>query len=255
MVAQMAEVPKAMVADPAVATATPLPHTVFQQPPRPLPPGLAAASSSAVWEADAGSSLGGGSGRNLAERKDWSAEEDLAIKRAYIKHGAKWRLIASTVGGRSDDAVRNRWNRIKDVDVDGESGDERKPAAAAKAGGEGTSSSTSAANGKAHGSKAAGSSKAARGGGSKGEGEGDDKADRVSWSRSEDEKIVHSVNELGHKWHRIAQRLPGRTEHAIRNRYARLVMLAGRGTPIVVSSGKGAPIGIQLVPTNAAVAP
>jgi len=30
------------------------------------------------------------------------------------------------------------------------------------------------------------------------------------------------VGELGHKWSRLAQRLHGRTEHAIRNRYARL---------------------------------
>ena len=34
--------------------------------------------------------------------------------------------------------------------------------------------------------------------------------------------IVQSVAELGHKWYLIAQRLPGRTDHAIRNRYHRL---------------------------------
>ena len=33
---------------------------------------------------------------------------------------------------------------------------------------------------------------------------------------------MHSVAELGHKWYLIAQRLPGRTDHAIRNRYHRL---------------------------------
>ena len=30
------------------------------------------------------------------------------------------------------------------------------------------------------------------------------------------------MQELGHKWYQISQRLPGRTDHAIRNRYHRL---------------------------------
>ena len=48
------------------------------------------------------------------------------------------------------------------------------------------------------------------------------KNERVQWSKFEDATIVHSVAELGHKWYLIAQRLPGRTDHAIRNRYHRL---------------------------------
>ena len=44
----------------------------------------------------------------------------------------------------------------------------------------------------------------------------------MSWTRAEDAVIVNSVQELGHKWFQIAQRLPGRTDHAIRNRYHRL---------------------------------
>jgi len=74
--------------------------------------------------------------------------------------------------------------------------------------------------------------------------------ERISWSRAEDETIVRSVNELGNKWATIAERLPARTEHAIRNRYARLLSLASRGNPIVLSSGEGMPIGISLVPTS-----
>ena len=31
-----------------------------------------------------------------------------------------------------------------------------------------------------------------------------------------------SPGELGHKWNKLARRLDGRTEHAIRNRYHRL---------------------------------
>ena len=59
---------------------------------------------------------------------------------------------------------------------------------------------------------------------------------------------MRSVQELGNKWAKIAERLPGRTEHAIRNRFARLQSLALRGNPIMLSSGQGLPIGIQLVP-------
>ena len=45
---------------------------------------------------------------------------------------------------------------------------------------------------------------------------------RVSWSRAEDDAILSLVAELGHKWSKLADRLPGRTEHAIRNRFHRL---------------------------------
>ena len=48
---------------------------------------------------------------------------------------------------------------------------------------------------------------------------------------------MRSVQELGNKWAKIAERLPGRTEHAIRNRFARLQSLALRGNPITLSSG------------------
>ena len=54
--------------------------------------------------------------------------------------------------------------------------------------------------------------------------------ERVQWSKFEDATIVHSVAELGHKWYLIAQRLPGRTDHAIRNRYHRLQAMRNDGT-------------------------
>ena len=72
--------------------------------------------------------------------------------------------------------------------------------------------------------------------------------ERSSWSRKEDETILRSVNEYGHRWSRIAESLPGRSEHAIRNRYSRLQNLVHRGKPIVLGSGKGVPLGISLVP-------
>ena len=46
---------------------------------------------------------------------------------------------------------------------------------------------------------------------------------RSAWTKTEDEIILSSVNEFGPKWVEIAGRLPGRTEHAARNRYHRLV--------------------------------
>lgn len=53
-------------------------------------------------------------------------------------------------------------------------------------------------------------------------GDGRTKPERLSWTPHEDGTILSSVGELGHKWNKIALRLPGRTEHAIRNRYHRL---------------------------------
>ena len=135
------------------------------------------------------------SGRNGSERKEWSAAEDDTIRNGVALHGCKWRKIAAMLPGRSDDAVRNRWARLNDGGADGGGGGGavvRRPR----------------------------SERAA----------GEPKAERVSWSRAEDATIVHSVAELGHKWYLIAQRLPGRTDHAIRNRYHRLQAMRNDGT-------------------------
>ena len=50
---------------------------------------------------------------------------------------------------------------------------------------------------------------------------------RSAWTKIEDEIILNSVNEFGPKWVEIAARLPGRTEHAARNRFHRLSTRAG----------------------------
>jgi hypothetical protein len=51
-------------------------------------------------------------------RSLWTEREDALIREGVAQHGCKWRIIASTLTGRSDSSVRNRWMRIlKDVSV------------------------------------------------------------------------------------------------------------------------------------------
>lgn len=165
-----------------------------------------------------------GCGRNLAARLTWTQDEDALIVASVRELGCKWRLIAQRLHDRSDDSVRNRWKRVRHLPIHNNGRDlkplfnETKPAAPTGAGVVG-------------------------GGGGNDAGTGE----RVSWSVSEDETIMRSVDEIGNKWQKIALRLPGRTEHAIRNRFARLQSLANRGQPIVLTSGRGLPIGIQLM--------
>lgn len=139
--------------------------------------------------------------RNGAERKEWTAAEDEIIRTSVEVHGCRWRRIAAQLPGRSDDAVRNRWNRLK--------GDkEWRPGSPAGMAWEGLGPAPVPPPA----SKRTASSSS----------EGGSKPERVSWTRIEDATILQSVQELGHKWNKLAERLPGRTDHAIRNRYHRL---------------------------------
>ena len=79
------------------------------------------------------------------ERKEWTAAEDAIIRDAVLADGFKWRRIAARLPGRSDDAVRNRWNRLsEDKNAEGAGGSGASPqglsnARGAIAGGDATS--------------------------------------------------------------------------------------------------------------------
>ena len=48
------------------------------------------------------------------------------------------------------------------------------------------------------------------------------KPERLAWSKAEDDLIIALVSQYGLKWGKIGAHLPGRTAHAIRNRFHRL---------------------------------
>lgn len=128
---------------------------------------------------------------------------------AYAEVGARWRMIAQRVPGRSDDAVRNRWSRLvkwqaeEDAEEVGEA-EGRLPGELCRA--------NAPPKPKRQGSEPF--------------------TARLGWSQNEDRIIVQGVAEFGHRWQRISELLSSkRSEHAIRNRWHRLWMAAldGRG--------------------------
>ncbi|KAF8057715.1 MYB118 [Scenedesmus sp. PABB004] len=69
----------------------------------------------------------------IDERKQgiWTAEEDAALLDGHRRHGNKWTAIAQEIGGRTDNAVKNRWaaltKRRHGEDDGGSSSPERPP--------------------------------------------------------------------------------------------------------------------------------
>lgn len=136
-------------------------------------------------------------------RKEWAAIEDEVIRQGVRELGTRWRAIAAKLPGRSDDAVRNRWARLQGGLGSGAS---RPPF-----------SSDGLMAPKLRLAKL--TPMPARTKREAGE-------TRQSWTAHEDMIILTSVSEYGRRWNRITQRLPRRTEHAIRNRWHRLQMAA-----------------------------
>lgn len=63
---------------------------------------------------------GSSSSGKTVSKKDvpmWTVEEDLLIMQLVEQHGKRWSKIAARLPGRTDNGVRNRWNRMERAQV------------------------------------------------------------------------------------------------------------------------------------------
>merc|ERR1719230_1461273 len=56
---------------------------------------------------------GGGDSDEPGQRVSWSQYEDQVIVRAVKELGPRWCAVAARLPSRTDQAVRNRWNRLQ----------------------------------------------------------------------------------------------------------------------------------------------
>ena len=202
-----------------------------------------------------GCANGAAAAASLNNRKEWAVREDQLIWRGVQQIGCKWRQIAAMLPGRSDDAVRNRYNRLKEAEASGlvrsDSGEPTEAHAAGTlsggggSGGGGTGTYRCSKCGqlkKNHVCTAIATGDARP--------KSDDKRrpERVGWTKAEDAIITHSVQELGHRWYQIAERLPGRTDHAIRNRWHRLLTMRQEEEARAQACGRGVAPGSAPIP-------
>ena len=225
----------------AVAYAPAAPAQPIAYAPYPAPYGAIAysthgpplAAATATHDADEGEVT-------TISRLVWSPAEDALILRTVEQLGPKWRKIAALLPNRSDDAVRNRWHRLSEAQrsagaaaaaaapgapADGSSALEA-PAAIDRSSvyrcsrcGQPKKSHVCTAPSAISSGEQAKMKKIAAEQTQAASGNADQ---RSAWTKIEDEIILSSVREFGPKWIDIAMRLPGRTEHAARNRYHRL---------------------------------
>ena len=138
--------------------------------------------------------------------------------------GFKWRVIAAMLPGRSDDAVRNRWNRLQEALRDGQPvrllGNPEKPKAGYKCSKCGQPKRNHVCTYQPGTPMALEVMANAQNRRAPGVDPGDKL--RISWSKHEDDTIRMFVSSVGPRWSAIAAELPGRTEHAVRNRWHRL---------------------------------
>ena len=129
---------------------------------------------------------------SVGTKQGWSQDEDNCILRFVSTHGQKWSLLASELPGRTDDAVRNRFLRlfkkVKGSGVKGAKGVNGTPEVTIR--GAAVDDCTAIKTGE-------------------------------MWTSEEDRRIKEGVATFGLKWQLIAERLPGRSANAVRNRYLR----------------------------------
>ena len=159
-------------------------------------------------------------------RRPWLSAEDQIIMEGVKRTGFKWRNIAALLPGRSDDAVRNRWNRLQAEPPDYIDADDLSAAAAqGQSQGRGQKESRCSHCGEPKRNHRClvvpASSRTRRNG----------EQQRVCWTQDEDKTIRESVAALGQRWATIADKLDGRTEHGVRNRWHRLQVQDGAPLP------------------------
>ena len=140
--------------------------------------------------------LSGGGGpmrrrQGKAGREGWTRDEDAKIMQSVATSGQRWAAIAAVLPGRSDDAVRNRYLRLQ-----------RKKQVSEQQAAE-------AAAEEEDGDPAV-----------KGERQSSFKKGEM-WTEEEDELIMKAMMSFGQNWQAVSQRVPGRSAHAVRNRFLR----------------------------------
>jgi len=182
----------------------------------------------------------------------WTNEEDSIILNGVAQMGYKWRRIAAQLPNRSDDAVRNRWHRLEEsrrhqeekiraAESSGtlETAADGSAALAAPSAPSGYKCSRCGQPKKHHiclapatmstipdaGARAKRPKLACRPDPLRVYSDVEPGSQRLTWTRREDAIILRTVAEIGPKWLDIAAKLPGRTDHAARNRYHRLQRL------------------------------
>jgi len=133
---------------------------------------------------------------DVVRRVRWTVAHDEAIARAVLQHGTDWDVVAAAVGARSADSVRNRWQRIKNRQLD-------VSMVASISSGVQQSNANSAPCVHAEMVLSAAPS---------------------LFSPREDAILLEAAARFGNQWRMITELLPGRTESSVRHRHARLTV-------------------------------
>uniref|UniRef100_A0A7S0JJ31 Myb-like domain-containing protein n=1 Tax=Calcidiscus leptoporus TaxID=127549 RepID=A0A7S0JJ31_9EUKA len=154
----------------------------------------------------------------------WAAAEDHELLSAVRAWGTLWPVVAAQLPGRTPDAVRNRWHRLR-----------HQTKAAAHGGSalatEGSADETSPVQGGGDALVAAGDthpdsppSGSSLGRSALAEAPHPERGvhARACWTAHEDDVIMDGVRRHGCKWRQIAAALPNRSDSSVRNRWMRL---------------------------------